>query len=35
MLLADGCGDTNGKPQIDKTEHLKEAYQFGKSIYIE
>ncbi|MCC8024158.1 MAG: flavodoxin family protein [Clostridium sp.] len=30
MLLAGGCGDTNGKPQIDKTEHLKEAYEFGK-----
>lgn len=33
MLLAGGCGDTNGKPQIDKTEHLKEAYGFGKHIY--
>lgn len=33
MLLAGGCGDTNGKPQIDKTEHLKEAYEFGKHIY--
>jgi FMN-dependent NADH-azoreductase len=30
MLLAGGCGDTNGKPQIDKTNHLKEAYEFGK-----
>lgn len=35
MLLAGGCGDTNGKPQIDKTSHLTEAYNFGKSIYIE
>ena len=35
MLLAGGCGDTNGKPQIDKTNHLKEAYQFGKKIYAE
>lgn len=33
MLLAGGCGDTNGKPQIDKTEHLPAAYQFGKNIY--
>lgn len=33
MLLAGGCGDTNGKPQIDKTNHLKAAYEFGKNIY--
>ena len=33
MLLAGGCGDTNGKPQIDKTEHLQKAYLFGKNIY--
>ena len=33
MLLAGGCGDTNGKPQIDKTEHLTAAYKFGKNIY--
>ena len=33
MLLAGGCGDTNGKPQIDKTPHLEEAYLFGKNIY--
>lgn len=35
MILAGGCGDTNGKPQIDKTEHLAKAYEFGKSIYKE
>ena len=35
MLLAGGCGDTNGKPQIDKTDHLKEAYDFGRTIYSE
>lgn len=35
MVLAGGCGDTNGKPQIDKTEHLVKAYEFGKSIYKE
>ncbi|MDE6320107.1 MAG: flavodoxin family protein, partial [Lachnospiraceae bacterium] len=35
MLLAGGCGDTNGQPQIDKTEHLQKAYEFGKNIYRE
>ena len=33
MVLAGGCGDTNGKAQIDKTGHLQEAYEFGKNIY--
>ena len=33
MLLAGGCGDTNGAPQIGKTQHLERAYQFGKGIY--
>lgn len=33
MLLAGGCGDTNGKPQIDKTNYLQKAYEFGKNIY--
>ncbi|MDO4547114.1 MAG: flavodoxin family protein [Clostridia bacterium] len=33
MLLAGGCGDTNGKPRIDRTNHLKRAFEFGKSIY--
>lgn len=33
MLLAGGCGDTNGKPQIDKTEWLEKAYEFGKNVY--
>ena len=33
MLLAGGCGDTNEKPQIAKTDHLREAYDFGKNIY--
>ena len=35
MLLAGGCGDTNGRPQIDKTDHLQKAYEFGKNIYKE
>ena len=34
-LLAGGCGDTNGKPQISNTKHLAEAYEFGKNIYLE
>ena len=33
MVLAGGCGDTNGKPQIDKTNHLKDAYACGLNIY--
>lgn len=33
MLLAGGCGDTNGRPQIDKTPHLEAAYRFGRSLY--
>ena len=33
MLLAGGCGDTDGKPQINKTNHLREAYEFGKALY--
>ena len=32
MLLAGGCGDTNGKPQIDKTGYLEKAFEFGKNI---
>lgn len=33
MLLAGGCGDTNGKPQIEKTPYLQQAYEFGNQIY--
>ena len=33
MLLAGGCGDTNGRPQIEKTDYLRQAYEFGKRIY--
>jgi hypothetical protein len=33
ILLAGGCGDTNGKPGISQTKHLDEAYAFGKNIY--
>ena len=33
MVLAGGCGDTNGKPQIAGTAHLEKGYQFGKTLY--
>lgn len=33
MVLAGGCGDTDGKPQIDKTNYLNEAYEFGRRVY--
>ena len=33
MVLAGGCGDTNGKPQIDKTGHIQAAYEFGQTVY--
>ena len=33
MLLAGGCGDTNGRPKIAQTGHLDRAYAFGRSIY--
>ena len=26
MILAGGCGDTNGKPQIDKIDYLKSIW---------
>ncbi len=35
MLLAGGCGDTNEKPGIDKTDNLEKGYEFGKNIYSE
>ena len=35
MVLAGGCGDTSGKPEIGKTGHLAEAYAFGKNLYRE
>ncbi len=34
MVLAGGCGDTNGRPQIDKTDYLEKAFEFGKNIYV-
>lgn len=33
MLLAGGCGSTNGKPRINETTHLDAAYRFGLEIY--
>lgn len=35
MLLAGGCGDTNGRPRIGETGHLEEAFVFGKGVYSE
>lgn len=32
MLLAGGCGDTNGKPQIEKTGHLAAGYKCESKI---
>lgn len=33
LVIQGGCGDTNGKPQIAQTNHLQEAYEFGKHLY--
>ena len=33
MLLAGGCGDTNGHPMIEKTHHLERAFMFGRDLY--
>ena len=33
MLLAGGCGDTDGKPQINQTDYLEQAFAFGRCIY--
>ena len=33
MLLAGGCGDTNGPPQIGRTTHLEQAFTFGQTLY--
>ncbi len=33
VLLAGGCGDTNGPPQIGKTGWLEQAYVFGRKLY--
>lgn len=30
MILAGGCGDTNGKPQIDKIDYLKKHMDLEK-----
>lgn len=32
MLLAGGCGDTNGRPRIGETTHLDAAYAFGRGL---
>ena len=33
MVPVGGCGDTNGKSQIDKSDHLRNTYKFGRNIY--
>lgn len=33
MLMAGGCGDTNGLPGIQNTDYLERAYTFGKQLY--
>ena len=33
MILAGGCGDTNGAGRIKETEWLEKAFAFGKNIY--
>lgn len=33
MLLAGGCGATDGKPQISQTDYLEQAFTFGRCIY--
>ncbi len=35
MILAGGCGDTNGRPMIDQTDYPEQAYQFGLNLYAE
>lgn len=34
MLLAGGCGDTNGRSRIAETTHLDEAYAFGRALVL-
>lgn len=34
MLLAGGCGDTNGRPHIADTPHLERAYDFGRQLVL-
>lgn len=35
MVLAGGCGNTNGEPKIERTGYLQKAFEFGKNIYAE
>lgn len=32
MVLAGGCGGTNGKRMIEETKYLEEAYEFGRQV---
>ncbi|MBM6774185.1 flavodoxin family protein [Olsenella profusa] len=33
--LAGGCGDTNGRPRIAETDHLRRAREFGRSVLLD
>ena len=33
LLLAGGCGETNGPPRIGETGHLARAREFGRTLY--
>ena len=33
VLLAGGCGETNGPPRIGETGHLARAHEFGRTLY--
>lgn len=33
MVLAGGCGEMQGQPDIKETEYLVKAYEFGKNLY--
>ena len=33
-VLAGGCGEMQGQPDIKETEYLGKAYEFGKNLYV-
>lgn len=34
MVLAGGCGEMPGQPDVKETDYLVKAYEFGKNIYL-
>lgn len=34
MLLTGSCGDTNGPPQIGKTNYPGRSFSFGQALYL-